>query len=126
MSETSLLPSTTTYMVAAAVGGTTMSLISAIGNYALDKDTPTPKTVARDFILGAVLLLLIMQLLPESTTRLVSYIMAMTAITTTAVATPMTSAITEAVTSVTETIVPAAVTDAALSDLEVKVGVPRF
>lgn len=122
MSETSLLPSTTTYVVAAAVGGITMSLISAIGNYALDKDIPTVKTVSRDFILGAVLLLLIMQLLPESTTRLVTYIMGMTAVT--AVATPMTTAITDAVTSVAETIVSA--TEAESSDLEVKVGVPRF
>ena len=111
-------------MVAAAVGGTTMTLISAIGNYALDKDMPTVKTISRDFILGAVLLLLIMQLLPESTTRLVSYIMALTAVTTTAVAAPVTTAITDAVASVAETIVPGAETD--VSDLEVKVGVPRF
>ena len=60
-----------TYAVGALLGGTSMSLLSAVGTYAVEKTKPTTKTLSRDFILGAVLLLLILQLLPESTGKLI-------------------------------------------------------
>ena len=55
-------------------GGALISSLGAISNYSLEKKQPTMKSVARDFIIGSVLFLLIMQLLPESSASLLSYI----------------------------------------------------
>lgn len=90
-----------------------MSVLSAAGTLALEKKKPTPKTLARDFILGAILLIFILQLLPESTGKLIAYVTSFIALPA-AISTDSLSALTGAVT--------AAVTD----DVEVKVGVPRF
>ena len=58
-------------------GGALISSLGAISNYSLEKKQPTMKSVARDFIIGSVLFLLIMQLLPESSESLLSYITSM-------------------------------------------------
>jgi hypothetical protein len=98
------------YVAGALLGGTTMSVLSAAGTLALEKKKPTPKTLARDFILGAILLLFILQLLPESTGKLISYVTSLVAVPT-----------------VLAAAMPSMSAAAALSDdVEVKVGVPRF
>lgn len=96
------------YLVGAALGGTTMSVLSAVGTAVLEKKKPTPKTLARDFILGAVLLVMILQLLPESTGRLIGYVTSLFAVPAALGA------------------LPSIVAPAASDDIEVKVGVPRF
>lgn len=101
------------YLAGALLGGTTMSVLSAAGAIALEQKKPTPKTMARDFILGAILLIFILQLLPESTGKLIAYVTSFIALPA-AISTGSLSSITEAVTS------------AATDDVEVKVGVPRF
>jgi len=58
-------------------GGALISSLGAIGNYSLENKQPTMKSVMRDFIIGSVLFLLIMQLLPESSESLLSYITSM-------------------------------------------------
>lgn len=55
-------------------GGALISSLGAISNYSLEKKQPTMKSVMRDFIIGSILFLLIMQLLPESSDSLLSYI----------------------------------------------------
>jgi zinc transporter ZupT len=97
------------WVAGAALGGTSMAILSSIGTYALEKQQPTLKTVVRDFLLGAVLFLMIQQLLPESTSRLLTWIAPFL------VSVPLGALAT------------VATGDAAVSDeLEVKVGVPRF
>lgn len=97
-----------------------MSAVSGAGTFFLEKKPPTAKTLARDFILGAVLLLLIMQLLPESTQKLIGYVMALAAAPAAAMATAAAATASDAVAAV------AAVAAPASGEPEVKVGVPRF
>jgi hypothetical protein len=122
MSDT---PVTTTsytpFIMAAAVGGLAMSAVSGAGTFVLEKKPPTSKAVARDFILGAVLLLLIMQLLPESTQKLIGYITALAAAPAAAIATAAATTASDAVAAVA-----AVAPSIASGELEVKVGVPRF
>jgi hypothetical protein len=104
------------YVIGSALGGSLLSIISAGGSLVLEKKKPTAKAIARDFILGAILFLLILQLLPDSTSKLLGYITALVAVPTASVFAAVPSAFGESVASV------AAVSE----DLEVKVGVPRF
>jgi hypothetical protein len=103
-----------TVVIGGALGGTTMSILSGAGTFALEKKVPTMKTVARDFILGAVLFLLILQILPESTGKLVSFVTSFVSI-------PAAAAISSG-TVMVDALAVAVETD----DVEVKVGVPRF
>ena len=120
MSETvATLPSGSSYLAGALLGGTTMSALSAGGTFLLEKKKPTPKTLARDFILGAVLLLLILQILPESTAKLIGYL-------TSFVALPALSSLASTPAAlVAEAPSISSLVDAA-GEMEVKVGVPRF
>lgn len=87
-----------------------MSALSAGGTWLVEKRQPSPKSLARDFILGAVLIVMIMQLLPESSQTLLTGVLAL--FTTARVAQEMTE--------------PAAPSVSASEEFEVKVGVPRF
>jgi hypothetical protein len=107
----------------ALLGGTTMSILSAAGAFVLEKKQPTPKTLARDFILGAILLLLILQILPESTGKLISYVTSFATVPAFATVTSMASAA-AAATSSTDLSAQDGATP--IDDMEVKVGVPRF
>ena len=107
----------TSYVTGALLGGTTMSVLSAAGSLALEKKAPTPKTMARDFILGAILLLLILQLLPESTSKLITYVTSFMAIPAAAAV----AAVPDMASAVAESVV-----GGGSDDIEVKVGVPRF
>ena len=109
------------FFVAAAVGGVVMAAVSGVGSFLMEEKVPVPKTIARDFILGAVLLLLIMQLLPESTQKLIGYVTAMAAVPVATAAAAATEAISEVAAAVPAV---AALTDSGAP--EVKVGVPRF
>ena len=61
-------------------GGVIISLLGALSTYTVEKKKPTMKSVIRDFIIGSVLFLLIMQLLPESSESLISYILSFVAL----------------------------------------------
>jgi hypothetical protein len=106
------------FLLGAVLGGTTLTLLSAVGTFALEKQQPTVKTLSRDFILGAILFLMIMQLLPESTGNLVSYVVSFISI----------PAIFSMAKNVVPEIVPEVkeVLEAITDEIEVKVGVPRF
>lgn len=92
-----------------------MSAVSGIGTFIMENKTPTTKSVARDFILGAILLMLIMQLLPDSTHKLLSYLISAAAIPAAAVASAAETVSSAPLGIVMET-----------NEVEVKVGVPRF
>ena len=94
------------YLLGAGLGGATLATTSAVGMWFLEKKQPTGKTVGRDFILGAILVILLLQVVPDSTTALLSGLLAF-------VPTLSSSPIMD-------------VTVAAVDEVEVRVGVPRF
>ncbi len=116
MSDVSTAPP---YLMGAVLGGTAMSVISASGTYIMEKVRPTAKSLARDFILGAILLSLIMQVLPDSTTRFVGWFLSLVP------AVASVSSTLEAPTGLTS-LLPAVTPTLASDEVEVKVGVPRF
>lgn len=95
------------------LGGSVLSALSAGGTWLVEKRQPSPKSLARDFILGAILIVMIMQLLPESSQTLLTGVLAL--FTTARVA--------------QEAIDGGPVSSGGASnseEFEVKVGVPRF
>jgi uncharacterized membrane protein YhfC len=56
------------------LGGLSFTIISAGSIYYMDHKLPETKILARDFVLGAILFLIIMQILPESTSTLIQFI----------------------------------------------------
>jgi RsiW-degrading membrane proteinase PrsW (M82 family) len=59
------------------LGGVVISSLGAGTMYFLEEVKPSVKTVARDFIIGAVMMLMIVQLLPESSEYMITTIMAL-------------------------------------------------
>ena len=55
-------------------GGVLISSLGAVSSYTLEEKKPTIKSILRDFIIGSMLFLFIMNLLPESSTSLLTYI----------------------------------------------------
>jgi RsiW-degrading membrane proteinase PrsW (M82 family) len=56
------------------IGGSLISALGALSTYNVENKKPTMKSITRDFIIGSVLFLLIMQLLPESSSSMIQYI----------------------------------------------------
>ena len=59
------------------LGGVVISSLGAGTMYFLEEVKPSIKTVARDFIIGAVMMLMIVQLLPESSEYMITTILAL-------------------------------------------------
>lgn len=56
-----------TQLMGIALGGIVIATLGAIAEYSRDKDTfPNYKGLARDFIVGAILVLFLLQIVPES------------------------------------------------------------
>ena len=53
------------------IGGTFISALGTLTSYTLEDKKPTIKSISRDFIIGSVIFLLIMQLLPESSSYII-------------------------------------------------------
>jgi hypothetical protein len=96
------------YWVGGGLGAITLASVSAVIMWFAEKKIPTIKTIGRDFILGAILFFLLLQLLPESTMTLVTSILALTEATV-----PQANSIVDSVSSVVD-------------DIELRVGVPNF
>ena len=62
---------------AMVLGGVVISSLGASTMYFLEEVKPTVKTVARDFIIGAVMMLMVLQLLPESSEYMIQCAMAL-------------------------------------------------
>jgi len=100
------------YWTGATLGGLTLATVSAIVMWVAEQKVPNGKTIGRDVILGIVLFFLLLQLLPESTTALVTAIVSVFTF----------SRVTTAVGGAVEAVVAATPTD----EMEVRVGVPKF
>jgi predicted membrane protein len=61
-------------LIGALFGGSLISSLGALSTYSIEKKKPTMKSVMRDFIIGSILFLLIMQLLPESSESVIKYL----------------------------------------------------
>ena len=109
------------------LGGVALSIVSTVGNYVVEKKAPQPKAVVRDFILGAILMLLITQILPESTNRLVASILTITAVGKQMAqvgGATLLESVADSTTPIPTTLV--ATPPSSAEEYEVRVGVPRF
>ena len=88
------------------LGGVVISALGAASTHFVEEKKPTVKSLGRDFIIGSIMVAMIMQLLPESTTSIVEFLVALAPLT---LFTP----------SKAETV-------EIKEEMEVKVGVPRF
>ena len=61
------------FLLGVLFGGGLITSLGAVSTYTVEKKTPTIKSLSRDFIIGSVLFVLIMQLLPESSSSLLTY-----------------------------------------------------
>lgn len=89
------------------LGGVIISSLGAASTQFIEEKAPTVKTLGRDFIIGAVMVAMIMQLLPESSTSIVEFIMGLVPL----------ALFSSGKTEIVEAIV---------EEQEVKVGVPKF
>jgi len=92
------------------LGGVVISAIGAASTQFLEEKVPTVKSVGRDFIIGAVMVAMIIQLLPESATSVIQFVLALVPLSLFAGAKKVVEDIGEVVSD----------------EMEVKVGVPRF
>jgi hypothetical protein len=92
------------------LGGALISAIGAGSTIFVEEKRPSAKSLSRDFIIGATMVALIMQILPESSTSTIEFLLGLVPLT-------LFSASTQK---------GGAGGSAADEDLEVKVGVPRF
>jgi hypothetical protein len=53
-------------LMAIGIGGTTIAILGGIAEYLKEKEMPRAKGIMRDFIIGAIMTLLLFQLLPDS------------------------------------------------------------
>jgi hypothetical protein len=110
--------------IAPLFGGIALTTMSTASTYYVEKQLPKAKAVARDFILGAVLVLCIMQILPESVANSVATLISLTSIFKSTSDGSINKAV-ESVSSVTPAIFAPDFTGNS-DDTEVRVGVPRF
>jgi hypothetical protein len=90
------------------LGGVVISSLGAGTMYFLEETQPSVKTVARDFIIGALMMMMILQLLPESSEYMIGIVMSLAPL------------------SFFSTSAQAVVQTAGEPEMEVKVGVPKF
>jgi hypothetical protein len=97
-------------MIAAGIasGGLLIASVGAAASYYMEKNKPTVKSIMRDFIIGSVLVLMILQLLPDSIQQIANFI-------------PNVSSFSSSdlVKEFTSTVVPS-------NDMEIQVGIPGF
>jgi len=87
------------YVIGILFGGILISTLGAISTYNLENKKPTTKSLIRDFLIGSILFVLVMQLLPESSTSLINML---------------------------TSFVPTSVIPTSMDDIEIQVGVPKF
>uniref|UniRef100_A0A6C0BB25 Uncharacterized protein n=1 Tax=viral metagenome TaxID=1070528 RepID=A0A6C0BB25_9ZZZZ len=63
-----------------ALGGVAIASVGAASTYFVEKTKPTVKSLMRDFIIGCVLVLMILQLLPDSMQFLTSLLPSVTSV----------------------------------------------
>ena len=61
-----------TYIYGMLLGGTVVSALGGAAEYMKEKELPSYKSFVRDFLVGAILVLFLLQIVPDSMTSLVS------------------------------------------------------
>jgi hypothetical protein len=111
--------------IAPLFGGVALTTMSSVSTYYVEKELPKLKSVARDFILGAVLVLCIMQVLPESVSSSVATLISFMSVFNAKTLTDTTAVVNQVVESVSAPTVFAPDFTGS-DDTEVRVGVPKF
>lgn len=62
----------TTYIYGMLLGGTVVSALGGAAEYMKEKQMPSYKSMIRDFLVGAILVLFLLQIVPDSMENLVS------------------------------------------------------
>jgi len=109
--------------IAPLLGGITLSMMSAASSYYVEKQPPKAKALVRDFILGAILVLCITQILPESVSKSVAMLLSLGSLFNTK------NLLVSSQSAVETIVVPKVfVPDftGTTEDIDVRVGVPRF
>ena len=96
--------SSSTLFTGMLLGGGIISCIGAASTYYLEEKAPSAKSLTRDFIIGAAMIAMILQLLPESSEYLIQYALNLLPL----------------------TMLKTIQTGNVESDVEVKLGVPKF
>lgn len=60
-----------TYLYGMLLGGTVVSALGGAAEYMKEKELPSYKSFVRDFLVGAILVLFLLQIVPESMSSLV-------------------------------------------------------
>ena len=63
-----------TKIIGVTLGGVFISLLGGVAEYMREKQMPNPKGLARDFLIGVVLVLFLIQILPESMGTLFAFL----------------------------------------------------
>lgn len=92
-----------------AIGGVTIAGVGAASTFYMENKKPSIKSIMRDFIIGSVLVLMLIQLLPDSIQQVASFLPSFSSVAT------MVGGAAEAAAAV-----------AAPNDMEIQVGVPGF
>lgn len=85
-------------------GGAVVSALGATSVYMVEKQKPKIKTILRDFIIGAVLVMMLLQIMPDTTTSLLEGV----------------SSAVSSLPSVGSSI------SSTVSDIEIQTGIPKF
>ena len=100
-------------MTGMILGGVVISALGAASTQFIEEKPPTVKSLSRDFIIGSVMMAMIIQLLPESSTSIIQTVLSLVPLSLLSLG------------SAKEGVIDVS-TEKLSDDLEVKVGVPRF
>ena len=96
------------YWLGSALGGLSFAVVSTGIMWVAEKKEPTLKTIGRDLLLGVILFFLLLQLIPESTTTLITGIISIFAY------------------NVPAAVITNPIVETIVDEMEVRVGVPKF
>jgi uncharacterized membrane protein len=116
--------------IAPILGGIVLCLMSTASVYYVERSAPKPKALARDFILGAIIVMCIMQILPESVSNCMGMLMSFGSVFNLSSLTDNTASHTvEKVSDVVQSITPSIIVpnfSGEPDEIDVRVGIPNF
>jgi hypothetical protein len=98
------------------LGGVLISALGAGSSLFLEEKKPSVKSISRDFIIGAIMVALIIQLLPDSSTTVIQFLLGLVPA----------SLLSSSISTGGSRDRAASSSESSSDDMEVKVGVPRF
>jgi len=61
-------------IVGIVAGGLFVSALGGVAEYVREKEIPSPKGLVRDFLIGAILVVFLLQIMPDSVTTLFAFL----------------------------------------------------